>query len=199
MGGQNARDDHFAGFSCGHAGGGRLGHRFPHHRLIAGAAVLIDLTGFAFGMTSTFWPLLVIAFVGTLNPSSSDVSVFLPLEHVRLAEASEDDSRASLFARHTLLSSLCAAVGALATALPGRISALTGLSAVDALRCMFVLYGLVGCFVWHLYRSLPEARDGAPKPRSALGPSRPIVVCLATLFSVDSFASGLAVNTLLAL
>ena len=127
------------------------------------------------------------------------MSVFLPLEHARLAEASDDDSRASLFARYTLLGSLCAAVGALAAALPGRISALTGLPDVDALRFMFVLYGVVGCFVWLLYRSLPKARDAAPKPRSALGPSRPIVVRLAVLFSVDSFASGLAVNALLAL
>lgn len=178
---------------------GAWGHRFRHHSLISGAAVLMALTGFAFGMASTFWPLLVIAFVGTLNPSSGDVSVFLPLEHARLADASDDDSRASLFARYTLLGSLCAAVGALAAALPGRISAMTGLSAVDALRCMFILYGLVGCLVWLLYRSLPEPRDEAPKPRSALGPSRPIVVRLAALFSVDSFASGLTVNALLAL
>jgi hypothetical protein len=33
--------------------------------------------------------LLVIAFVGTMNPSSGDVSVFLRLEQARLAAAGQ--------------------------------------------------------------------------------------------------------------
>jgi predicted MFS family arabinose efflux permease len=64
---------------------------------------------------------------------------------------------------------------------------------------MFGLYGLVGCAVWMLYRSLPAPQEAEPKPRTPLGPSRPIVVRLAALFSVDSFAGGLVVNALLAL
>lgn len=187
------------GSACATLAVGSWGHRIHHHRLISGAAALMAVTGFAFGMASTFWPLLVIAFVGTLNPSSGDVSVFLPLEHARLAECADGDARTSLFARYSLLGSLSAAVGALAAALPLHISAVTGLSAVDALRCMFVLYGLVGCAVWLLYRSLPVAQETAPKPGTPLGPSRPTVVRLAALFSVDSFASGLVVNALLAL
>ena len=187
------------GSACATLAVGAWGHRIHHHRLISGAAVLMAATGFAFGMASTFWPLLVIAFVGTLNPSSGDVSVFLPLEHARLAEAAEGDARTTLFARYSLAGSLAAAIGALAAALPSRITALTGLSAVDALRCMFVLYGLVGCAVWLLYRSLPAPHEAAPSPRVPLGPSRPTVVRLAALFCVDSFAGGLVINALLAL
>lgn len=187
------------GSACATLAVGAWGHRVHHHRLIAGAAALMAATGFAFGMASTFWPLLVIAFVGTLNPSSGDVSVFLPLEHARLAESAEGDARTSLFARYSLLGSLSAALGALAAALPSHISAATGLSAVDGLRCMFGLYGLVGCAVWMLYRSLPAPHEAEPKPRTPLGPSRPTVVRLAALFSVDSFAGGLVVNALLAL
>jgi MFS family permease len=187
------------GSACATLAVGAWGHRVHHHRLISGAAALMAATGFAFGMASTFWPLLVIAFVGTLNPSSGDVSVFLPLEHARLAESAEGDARTSLFARYSLLGSLSAALGALAAALPSHISAATGLSAVDGLRCMFGLYGLVGCAVWMLYRSLPVPHEAEPKPRTPLGPSRPTVVRLAALFSVDSFAGGLVVNALLAL
>ncbi len=187
------------GSACATLAVGAWGHRVHHHRLIAGAAALMAATGFAFGMASTFWPLLVIAFVGTLNPSSGDVSVFLPLEHARLAESAEGDARTSLFARYSLLGSLSAALGALAAALPAHISAATGLSAVDGLRCMFGLYGLVGCAVWMLYRSLPARHEAEPKPGTPLGPSRPTVVRLAALFSVDSFAGGLVVNALLVL
>ena len=187
------------GSACATLAVGAWGHRVHHHRLISGAALLMAVTGFAFGLASSFWPLLLIAFVGTLNPSSGDVSVFLPLEHARLADAAEGDARTSLFARYSLLGSLSAAIGALAAALPGHIAAFTGLSAPDSLRCMFVLYGLVGCAVWLLYRALPAAQEALPPPRTPLGPSRPTVVRLAALFSLDSFAGGLVVNALMAL
>ena len=178
---------------------GAWGHRIDQRRLILGAAVLMAATGFAFGMVSTFWPLLMIAFVGTLNPSSGDVSVFLPLEHARIAEAAEGDARTVLFARYSLLGALSAAVGALAAALPAVISTATGLSPLAALRCMFILYGLIGCVVWRLYRTLPASHESVPRPHTPLGASRPTVIRLAALFSVDSFASGLIVNALLAL
>ncbi|BAL24218.1 MFS transporter [Azoarcus sp. KH32C] len=178
---------------------GAWGHRLHHRRLLSGAAVLMTCTGFLFAAASGFWPLLVIAFVGTLNPSSGDVSVFLPLEHARLAEAAKPEARTALFARYSLLGSLFAAAGALAAALPDLIVAGAGISRVDALRAMFVLYGAVGCAVWLLYRRLPAPHPEETRAAVPLGPSRGIVVRLAALFSVDSFAGGLAVNSLLAL
>ena len=75
-------------------------------------------TGLAFAGLATFWPLLLVAFVGTLNPSSGDVSVFLPLEHARLAGAASGHARTALYARYTLAGSLSAAVGALAAGIP---------------------------------------------------------------------------------
>ena len=178
---------------------GAWGHRCPYESLLLWAAVLMAATGFAFAASSTFWPLLLVAFVGTLNPSSGDVSLFLPLEHVRIAEAADGETRTSLFARYSLTGSLLSAVGALAAALPSTISTWTGLSPLASLRCMFVLYGLIGCLVWLLYRRLPKPHDEARKKPTPLGPSREIVVRLAMLFSVDSFAGGLVVNSLLAL
>ena len=178
---------------------GAVGHKFHHGNLLKWAAALMAATGFAFAAGSTFWPLLVVAFVGTLNPSSGDVSVFLPLEHTRIAEAAEGDVRTSLFARYSLSGSLLSAVGALAAALPTVISSWTGLGTLCALRCMFVLYGLIGCAVWLLYRRLPNPAEELIREPAPLGPSRGIVVRLAILFSVDSFAGGLVVNALMAL
>jgi MFS family permease len=179
---------------------GAWGHRVHHGCLLLGAALLMAVTGFAFAASSSFWPLLLVAFVGTLNPSSGDVSLFLPLEHARIAEAADGDARTALFARYSLMGSLLSAFGALAAAVPGLLTAWTGMSPLDALRSMFALYGFIGLAVWMLYRRLPkpheEERRNAPEP---LGPSRKIVVRLAMLFSVDSFACGLVVNALLAL
>lgn len=178
---------------------GAWGHRFHHRHLLLAAALLMAATGLIFAGLSSFWPLLLVAFVGTMNPSSGDVSVFLPLEHMRLAEAAQGTARTALFARYTLIGALCAAFGALAVAVPDWLTN-AGFDRLYALRLMFVFYGMVGLAVWLLYLRLPDppahAREKRPAP---LGPSRGIVFKLATLFSVDAFAGGLVVNSLLAL
>lgn len=178
---------------------GAWGHKFHHGSLLLWAALLMAATGFAFAASSSFWPLLLVAFVGTLNPSSGDVSLFLPLEHARIAEAADGEARTDLFARYSLSGSLLSAVGALAAALPSAISSWADISPLAALRCMFILYGLIGCAVWLLYRRLPKPHKEERKAPTPLGPSRAIVVRLAMLFSVDSFAGGLVVNALMAL
>ena len=178
---------------------GAWGHRFHHRKLLLAAALLMAATGLAFAGLSSFWPLLMVAFVGTLNPSSGDVSVFLPVEHAHLADAAPDDTRTALFARYSLIGALCGAFGALAAAVPDALAGL-GIDQLAALRGMFVVYGGVGLAVWLLYRNLPEPQTHErPKPPEPLGVSRGIVVRLAALFSVDAFAGGLVVNSLLAL
>lgn len=183
---------------------GAWGHKVASTRLLQAAACLMAVTGLAFAVmpafTNAFWPLLLTAFVGTLNPSSGDVSVFLPLEHARLAEAAQGEARTALFARYSMTGALCAALGALASALPDQLSRLAGLDKLDGLRTMFVLYGLIGLIVWLLYRRLPAPHAGEVTARPApLRESKAVVLKLAMLFSVDSFAGGLVVNALMAL
>ena len=178
---------------------GAWGHRFHHRALLLGAALLMAATGLAFAGLSSFWPLLLVEFAGTMNPSSGDVSVFLPLEHARLAEAAQGETRTALFARYSLTGALFAAVGALAAAVPDALVPL-GIERLATLRGMFVIYGVAGLLVWNLYRRLPEpAPHESPAPPVPLGVSRHTVVKLAALFSVDAFAGGLVVNSLLAL
>ena len=178
---------------------GQWGHRFPQRRLLLAATLLMAVTGLLLAGFSEFWPLLVVAFVGTMNPSAGDVSVFLPLEHARLAETAHGEARTFLFARYTFIGALCAAVGALATGIPDQLVS-NGLTQLDAIRAMFVAYGLTGVVIFFLYRTLPTQQIHAQAaPPMPLGPSRRIVVHLAALFSVDAFAGGLLVNTLLAL
>jgi len=133
------------------------------------------------------------------------VSVFLPLEHARLAEAAQGHARTSLFARYSLLGALCAALGALAAAVPDWLVRHSEFARLDALRGMFVLYAAIGWGVFRLYRNLPaqatadNAVSAPPVAPAPLGPSRGVVVRLAALFSVDAFAGGLTVNALMSL
>ena len=134
---------------------GRWGNRFSIRWLLLVAALLMAATGIGFAGFSAFWPLLVVAFFGTLNPSSGDASVFMPLDHTMLAMASD---RTGVFARYSFLGSIAGAVGALCAGLPEWLGA--RLSILDALRLMFVLYAAVGIAVWLLYLGLP-AKLGA--------------------------------------
>ncbi len=180
---------------------GAWGHRFDSGRLLRAAALLMAATGLGFAGFSSFWPLLVVAFVGTLNASSGDVSLFLPLEHARLAAAASGHARIALFARYSVVGALCAAVGALAAALPDWVASHAGVSQIVTLRAMFLLYGVIGLLIGWLYRQplMSVAVDELPQAAAPLGPSRRIVVRLAALFSVDAFAGGLVVNSLMSL
>ena len=178
---------------------GRWSHRFSTRRLMLGAAMLMAVTGLAFASLSSLWPLLVVAFVGTINPSSGDVSVFLPLEHTVLATAAPAESRTAIFARYSFCGSIFGAIGALAAAIPEWLTGNTGLQPIEALRAMFCVYAAIGLAVWVLYLRMPRAHPDEARPSVPLGPSRGIVWKLASLFSVDSFAGGLVMNSLLAL
>jgi MFS family permease len=178
---------------------GRWGHRFALRRLLLGAAVLMTATGLGFASLSSLWPLLVVAFMGPLNPSGGDVSVFLPLEHTIIAAATAPETRTSIFARYSFIGSVFGAVGALGAAVPEWLAQRWGWSLLDGLRVMFLVYAGIGAAVWVLYSRVPVPPAGEAKPRSSLGPSRGTVVRLAALFSLDSFAGGLVINALLAL
>jgi MFS family permease len=178
---------------------GRWGGRMPMRRLLLAAATLMVTAGLGFATFSALWPLLVVAFLGPLNPGGGDVSVFLPLEHTMLAESAKAKERTSLFARYSFTGSVCGAIGALAAAVPEWLAGNAGWLLVDALRAMFAAYAFIGVIVWLLYLRMPMPRERSQAPPLPLGPSRGIVVRLAALFSVDSFAGGLAINALLAL
>jgi len=105
---------------------GLIAHRFRSRQLLTSAAVLMVATGTAFVFVHDYWPLLVVAFVGTLNPSSGDVSVFLPLEQSTLTRTVSARHRTSLFARYSLVGSLLGAAGALCAGLPDLVALRTG-------------------------------------------------------------------------
>jgi MFS family permease len=178
---------------------GFLGSRYDQRRLLLAAASLMIATGVAFTVVHDYALLLVVAFAGTINPSAGSVSVFVPLEHAALAREVTDVERTTMFARYSLVGALAAAVGALTAAAPELVAPL-GLDQLTAIKLMFVLYALLGLLGGLLYARIPRRppawQAGAS---SALGPSRITVLKLAALFSLDAFAGGFVVQSLLAL
>ena len=179
---------------------GLFAYRFRTHVLLTVACLLMLGTGLGFAAVTDFWPLLLISLIGTLNPSSGDVSVFSPLEQSLLSHAGTNEQRTALFARYSLVGNLVGALGALAAAVPGMLVQWNLLELKTALQVMFVVYGLSSLVVLALYRRLASASARGEETRAApLGPSKGIVYRLAALFSLDAFAGGFVVNSLLAL
>src|SRR5436853_2329189 len=123
---------------------GLLGHRFPRRTVLLASAALMCATGVAFYLATGFWALLIVAFVGTLNPSSGDVTLFLPTEQAVLAEAAAPADRTSLFAWYNLAGAFAGALGSLAAGLPDALA--PGNSAVYAERTAFLVYAALGAF-----------------------------------------------------
>ena len=174
-------------------------YRYHYRTLLLAATVLMAGTGLGFAVLSDFWPLLLIALVGTLNPSSGDVSVFLPLEHAVLSRVVEDKRRTTVFAHYSLVGSLVAAFGSLAAALP-TMAGVVGLSTLSAIQGMFLLYALLAGLAAWVYRGLPRALSADTRePTASLTDSRTKVYTLAALFSLDAFGGGFVVQSMLAL
>ncbi|HET9749906.1 MAG TPA: MFS transporter [Casimicrobiaceae bacterium] len=180
---------------------GRHAARHDDRRLLLAAAALMAATGVGFAAFMQFWPLFVVAIVGTLNPSSGDASVFLPLEHALLARLAPGRLRTRWFARYSLVGSLAAAVGAFFAGAPDLIAHTLPVSLRAALQAMFVLYGAFGIASALAYRRLPRSPPAiaSSTPTPPLRDARRIVYLLAALFSLDAFAGGFIVQSLLVL
>lgn len=156
-------------------------------------------TGLAFAVAESYLAVLLIALIGTINPTAGNVSIFVPMEHALLAGAASDAGRTRMFAAYGLTGAFAAALGSLAAGSPDLLMAL-GWSRFEALKAMFVLYAVLGVAGGLMYRLIPTAAAAADeRARFALGPSKRIVYRLAALFAVDAFAGGFAVQSLMAL
>jgi predicted MFS family arabinose efflux permease len=178
---------------------GLLGQSLNPRSLLLFTSGLMLATGIGFASVTEYWPLVLIAIAGTLNPSNGDVSLFLPTEQAVLSGTASGQARTALFARYNLAGIFCGALGALCAGIPVALAKAQGWDLVDAERSGFVVYALVAVLVAVIYRGLPKP---PPRPRIRTAPlakSRGIVLRLTALFSIDSFAGGFVVQSLLVL
>jgi len=124
---------------------GFIAPRFELRSLFLAGAGLIAFTGLLFPAAETIAPVLLVAFIGSINPSGGDLGMLVPLEHALLTKETADRDRTAVFARYSLIGSLTAAVGSLAAALP-EILASGGWPKLGAIKLMFYGYAALGCW-----------------------------------------------------
>ena len=183
---------------------GLAGHRIGRRRLLFASAALMLATGLGFALATNFWMLLVVAVVGTMNPTAGDVSVFLPTEQSLLSEGTDARDRTSLFARYNLGGLFAAALGSLGVGIPVAVAHAAGWPLVEVQRASFLIYAVIAALLILVYAGMQPDGDAAtgsepPRPAAPLRESRGIVLRLAALFSLDSFGGGFVVQTLITL
>jgi MFS family permease len=182
----------------------RLGRR----RMLACYALLMALAGLAFAFSHNLVLLLLAAFFGTINPSStSENTPFIAIEQAILPQTCVPERLTDAFARYNLWAQLAGAAGGLAVTLPDILHYFTGLTTSDGVHVMFALYALLGIATAVLYMLMTEkvesaAKAGLPAEARAHKPlqkkSRSNVFRLSSLFVLDAFAGGLVVQTIIA-
>jgi MFS family permease len=183
--------------------------------LIAGAALMV-LAALLFAATRNFYLLLLAAVVGVISPSGNEVGPFLSIEQASLSQLVPDRRRTGIFAWYNLVGSFATACGALAGGGLSQLLQGLGYSPLLSYRIVVLGYGVIGLVMIALFARLsptievpvPRPRQaragdppGNPMPRRFLGlhRSRGVVFRLAALFSLDSFAGGFVIQSLVAL
>lgn len=179
---------------------GLVADRLDPRVVFLAATALMVATGIAFATFTTFWPLLVIAAVGTLNPSAGDVTLFLPTEQAVIASATPPRARPTAFGWYNLAGGLAGALGALAAGLPDRMAASWHGAPGTGGMLAFAFYAGIGAGLALLYRATAvPAMPRRPRHEAPLARSRAIVLRLTALFSLDAFGGGFVVQSLLVL
>jgi MFS family permease len=172
--------------------------------LVAGAGLML-LAGVAFASASSFALLALAATIGVLSPSGNEVGPFFAIEQAALAQEVPSDRRTGWFAWYQLTGALSTAAGALAGGLAAAALQRAGSTDLESYRVVFWAYAATGAVLAVVSARLSAAveapanagADGL-RPRLGLHRSRPVVLRLSALFSVDAFAGGLVVQSFVA-
>jgi len=172
--------------------------------LIVGAGLML-LAGAVFAVTGNFLLLLAAATVGVISPSGNEVGPFLAVEQAALSQVVADRDRTRVFAWYNLVGSFATAVGSLAGGALSQGLQGAGVTALGSYRTVVVGYAASGIVLAVLFAGLSasveaptEVASGVAARRFGLHRSRRVVAKLAGLFSLDAFAGGFVVQSMVA-
>jgi MFS family permease len=172
--------------------------------LLVGGALMVS-AGIVFAATRNFYLLLLAATIGVISPSGYEVGPFLPIEQSALAQITPDAQRTRIFAWYQLAGSLATATGSLAGGGFAQILQNTGISPLSSYRFIILAYAglglLLSALIAFLTSSVEVPANISPNTQVnalGLGQSSKTVFKLAGLFSIDAFAGGFVVQSLVA-
>ena len=183
--------------------------RIGRRRMLVAGSFLMVFAGVLFILTRDFPLLLLAATIGVISPSGYEVGPFLSIEQAALSHIVSDEARTRVFAWYNLVGSFATALGSLTGG--GMIQGLqthsfTPLASYQAVVAGYAALGLLlGVLFMRLSPGIEIYPDGsghapAPRPgtRFGLHESKAVVFKLAALFSLDAFAGGFVLQSIVA-
>ena len=183
--------------------------RIGRRRMLLIGAILMIFAGVLFALTRNFVFLLIAATIGVISPSGYEVGPFLSIEQAVLSQIISNERRTHVFAWYNLVGSFATALGALGGG--GLVQALqdSGMTPLGSYRMIVIGYAMIGLILGVLFTRLspgveiqagsnPSHSTSAFKTRFGLHRSRSVVFKLSGLFSIDAFAGGFVLQSILA-
>jgi MFS family permease len=183
--------------------------RIGRRRMLIVGALLMVFAGVLFAVTRNFLFLLIAATIGVISPSGYEVGPFLSIEQAALSQIFSNERRTHIFAWYNLVGSFATALGALGGG--GLVQAFqdSGMTPLGSYRTIVIGYAIIGLILGVLFTRLSPAVEiqagsdqfhstSAFKTRFGLHRSRGVVFKLSALFSIDAFAGGFVLQSILA-
>ena len=181
----------------------RIGRR---RMLIVGAALMI-FAGVLFASTRNFVFLLITATLGVISPSGYEVGPFLAIEQAALSQIVSDGQRTQVFSWYNLVGSFATALGSLSGGALVQALQDSGVTPLGSYRAVVIGYAVIGLMLGLVFSRLSSTVEvpsdlahssSAFKTRLGLHRSRGVVFKLSALFSLDAFAGGFVLQSILA-
>jgi MFS family permease len=166
-------------------------------------SLLMAGAGLVFILTRNYVILILAAILGVISPADKDIGPFLAVEQSSLTHVIPNTNRTRIFAWYNLAGSFASALGALAGGWLAQFLQAEGWTALQAYHLILITFMSGGLALFMLFLNLSSAIEVVAKPNAVqlvlgLHKSRNIVIKLSSLFSLDAFAGGLIVQSLIA-
>jgi MFS family permease len=180
--------------------------RMGRRRMLVIGSFLMAAAGVAFACTSNLLFLVIAGTIGVISPSGHEVGPFLSIEQAALSQVLPDVLRTEVFAWYTLAGSVATAAGALCGGSLTQALQSSAVAPVASYRVVVIAYAVFGVGLALLFARLSGAAE-APPAAERIGPpgtttnffgihkSRHVILQLASLFALDSFAGGFVVQS----
>jgi MFS family permease len=181
--------------------------RIGRKKMLIAGAVLVVFAGVIFVSTRNFLVLVIAATIGVISPSGNEVGPFLSIEQAALSQIVSGQRRTSVFAWYNLAGSFATAAGALVGGAVVQVLLRHGLASLDGYRAVVIGYAMLGAALAALFTRLSAGVEleratvsagPASMPWMGLHGSHRIVFKLAAFFSLDAFAGGFVIQSLVA-
>lgn len=176
--------------------------RIGRRRMLMAGALLMLVAGIPFALSGDFLVLLIAATLGVISPSGNEVGPFLAIEQASLSQILPDNRRTGVFAWYNLAGSLATAMGALVGGWTAQVLQGRGMVPLASYRVLLLAYAAFGALLLGGFAILSRAVEAPARVEKqglfGLHKSRKTVLKLSALFSLDAFAGGFVIQSVVA-